>query len=317
MSASPTAPRRRRRGAWDRFGRIQGGRRLARVTPVGRIPDPVDFLLECVGFPPGTDEAALLARVRAEGGGAPWRGAPERHVSAAIGPGLELRADLEDGQGFWTILPQCRVPHRLRVAVEAVRRRADSPFDALLQGWACPPFGVDAPRGARAAEAFDDLERGGQPGLYRIAAWIHDARRLGQGPYPGHVLAVSLAGFALTVEAVVPNHEVRDPAILERPAEAYIAPLGGPDDPGGCCDVSLRVRSLRHLSNTWTRERVTILECDAPERPLWLCVSPWQLTRDGLELPRPGLRIEGTFLFSGRLEGGVPRPSEAAGRHFG
>jgi len=284
------------------------------VAASRRIPHPVDFLLECIGFPPGSDEDELIARVRAEGGGAPWRGDPARHLSARIGEGLELRADHDDGRDFWTLLPHCRVPHRLRIAVEQVQRPSESPFDALLQGWACPPFGIDAPR---AAEGFDDAERGGEPGLYRIATWISDARRLGQGPYPGHVLAVSVAGFALSVDAVVANRDVSNPAILERPSGAFIAPLGGAEDPGGCCDVSLRVRSLRHLSNTWTRERVSILECDAPERPLWLFVSPWQLARDGLELPRPGMRVEGTFMFSGRLEGGIPRPGVAAGRHFG
>ena len=49
-----------------------------------------------------------------------------------------MRADQEEGQSFWTVLPHYRVPHRLRVAVERVVRPRDSPFDALLHGWACP-----------------------------------------------------------------------------------------------------------------------------------------------------------------------------------
>ncbi|MEZ6014235.1 MAG: hypothetical protein R3F49_03920 [Planctomycetota bacterium] len=281
----------------------------------------MDFLLECIGFPPGTDDQALVARIRAEGEGAPWRGDSAHHLRSTLGDGLELRADQEPGQSFWTVLPHYRAQHRLRVAVERVLRPAESPFDALLHGWACPAFGGGAPfsarPGARDHESFDDLERGGAPGLYRIATWITDARRLGQEPYPGHVLAISIAGFGVNVDAVIPNREVSDPSILERPSGAWIAPLGGPDDPGGCCDVSLRVRSLRRSQNAWTKEPVTILECDAPERPILLFVSPWQLARDGLALPRPGWRVEGTFLFSGRLEGGIPRPGRVAGRHFG
>lgn len=280
------------------------------------MPRRVDFLLECIGFPPGTDEDALVARIRREGEGAPWRGDPARHLRAALGEGLEVRADQELGQDFWTVLPHYRPPHRLRVAVERVQRPKDSPFDALLHGWACPPFGPGA------EEALQDQGERDDPGLYRIATWLTDARRLGggalgNGPFPGHVLAISVAGFALTVDAVVPNAEVRDQRFLERPGGAHIAPLGGADDPAGCCEVSLRVRALRHSVNAWTKERVTVLECDAPERPIALLVSPWQLARDGLVLPRPGWRIEGTFLFSGRLEGGIPRPAAAAGATFG
>lgn len=286
----------------------------------------MDFLLECIGFPPGTDNDELLARVRAEGEAAPWRGDPQRHLRATLGAGLELRADIEDGQEFWTLLPYCRAPHRLRIAVESVRRRPDSPFDALLHGWASPP--IRAHGGAARSDDWTGAAPD-SPGVYRIATWITDARRLGRvtatglsagalhGPLPGHVLAVSVAGFALSVDAVGPNREVRDAAILERPHGAWIAPLGGADDPGGCCDLSLRVRAVSHLRNGWTQEPVAILECDAPERPLTLLVSPWQLERDGLELPRPGWRVEGTFLFFGRLEGGIPRPGVAAGRHFG
>lgn len=271
----------------------------------------MDFLLECIGFPPGTDESALVERVRAEGEGAPWRGDPDLHRFARLGAGLELRVDRADERQPWTVLPHFRADHRLRVAVESVRRQPDTPFEVLLHGWASPPFGAGAPDPTEAHDLHGD------PGLFRIAAWITDGRRLGQDPYPGHVLALALAGFGLAVDAVVPNREVRDPAILEQPGGAWIAPLGGPEDPGGCCDVSLRVRALRHLANTWTKERVTVLECDMPERPLQLFVSPWQLARDGLTLPRPGERIEGTFLFTGRVEGGLPRPALTAGRHFG
>ena len=61
-----------------------------------------------------------------------------------------------------------------------------------------------------------------------------------------------------------------------------------------------------------TGEAVEMVVCAAPERPLVLFLSRWQLERDGLPAPRAGWRIEGTFLISGRLSGGLqparPRP---------
>ena len=73
-------------------------------------------------------------------------------------------------------------------------------------------------------------------------------------------------------------------------------------------EVSLRVCEIRHVQNPITGVLVDILETDAPGRPVILFVSRWQLEKDGLPEPRPGWRIEGTFLFSGRIAGGLPRP---------
>ena len=56
---------------------------------------------------------------------------------------------------------------------------------------------------------------------------------------------------------------------------------------------------------------------DAPGRPLLLFVSPWQLSTDGLPAPRPGWRIEGHFLFTGVIAGGLPGPRRAITRSFG
>jgi hypothetical protein len=48
-----------------------------------------------------------------------------------------------------------------------------------------------------------------------------------------------------------------------------------------------------------------------------LFVSRWQLEADKLPAPRPGLRIEGSFLFTGRLAGGLPGPKQTARHSFG
>lgn len=254
----------------------------------------MDFLLECIGFAPDEDPSSLAERARVEGEATPWRGDSENHRRLVLGEGLELRVDREPGQDFWTMLPHYRVPHRLRVAVESLRRVSDSPFDALLTAWAAPPMPGEP-------------EAGGRPGAYRFASWLTDARRLPRRLPEGHVLAVSIAGFALNVDYVGPNDGVSDPGWLERPRGAWVTPLGGADAPGGCSEVSLRVREVRHLRNVVTGRTVDLVVTDAPERPLILFLSPWQLARDALPAPRPGWRLEGSFLFTGTTSGGLPR----------
>ena len=132
------------------------------------------------------------------------------------------------------------------------------------------------------AEDTHDVFRGQQ---FRLSACLIDRRRLPVGLPPGHVLAVSAAGFALDVTYCGPNSGVRDPEILERPRGAWLQPLGGEDDPGGCMEVSLRVREIHHVLNPITGVPVEILETDAPGRPQVLFVSRWQLDSDGLPQP--------------------------------
>lgn len=287
---------------------MEGAQILTKPLPPLRIhclrsACPLDFLLECIGFPPDQDHGALQELVRTEGEAVPWRGDPENHRRLPLGDGLELRLDREPGQDFWSLLPAYRVPHRLRVAVESLNGVPDSPFDALLTGWACPPAPAD--------------EDQGRPGEYLLSTWLTDARRLPRKIARGHVLAVSAAGFALTVDYVGPNDGVRDPKILEQRRGCWIQPLGGQDSPGGCSEVSLRIQSIRRMRNPMTGREVELLVCDAPERPLLLFVSPWQLEVDRLAQPRPGWRIEGTFLFSGVIAGGLTGPRTRVRREFG
>lgn len=262
----------------------------------------MDFLLECIGFPPDLDPDELVERVCDEGEAVAWRGDPGNHRRLDLGGGLELRVDREPGQEFWTLLPHYRVPHRLRFAVESLRWVPDSPFDALLTGWASPP-----------APGMGD----GLPGAYRLSTWLTDARRLPRRLDMGHVLAISVAGFALEVSYLGPNEGVREEGILERRRGAWIAPLGSVESPGGCSEVSIRIKEIRHLRNRLTGRDVDVLVCDAPERPLLLFVSPWQLEQYGMQKPRPGWRIEGTFLFTGRIAGGLTKPSSPSQRAFG
>jgi hypothetical protein len=263
----------------------------------------VDFLLECIGFPPDYPLDDLIQRVLEEGEPAAWRGDPARHRRLVLGGGLELRLDKDHGQKHWNLLPHYQVSHRLRVAVDEIRALPDSPFDALLIGWAVPPLEADEPRT--------------RPGAYRVSAYITDARRLPKNLPPGHVLALSVAGFALDVTYIGPDEGARDPQILDEECGASIRPLGAPGDPGGCAEVSLRIQSIRHLANPITGIPVEALEVDAPGRPLELFASRWQMEKDGLPPPRPGWRIEGTFMISGRIAGGLPGPGQQARESFG
>jgi len=264
----------------------------------------MEFLLECIGFGPDEDLEELAQRVLAEGEPVAWRGPAGQHRKLALAPGIELRLDRDPGEEFVSLLPYHAERARLRIGVSDVRMIADSPFDALLTGWVAPP---------RAGL----VDSWGAPGAYLLAAWLTDARRLPARMSRDHVLAISVAGFALDVSFIGPNAQAPHPGVHELPQGASIAPLGGAGDPGGCSEVSARIQEIRHTRNDLTGEPIHILEIDAPERPLRLFISPWQLARDGLPAPRPGYRIEGTFLFLGRIAGGLPGPRRAARRNFG
>lgn len=280
------------------------------TSPRARYNRPsLDFLLECVGFPPNYPLEQVVRLVRERGEAAVWRGDPAHHLRLALGAGLELRADFDPATDRWNVLPYYRVEHRLRVSVDEVRALPESPFDALLIGWAAPPT-PEAP----ASERNGRRDRG----AYRLSAYVTDARRLPPRMPRGHVLAVNVAGFALDVDFVGPDEGVYDLSLLERDvAGASIVPLGSPEDPGGCAEVSLRIRKVLHLVNPFTEVPVEVLEVDAPERPLHLFVSRWQLEHDQLPAPRPGGRIEGTFLFIGRIAGGLPGPAARRRPAFG
>ncbi|MEM7309343.1 MAG: hypothetical protein AAF682_21855 [Planctomycetota bacterium] len=274
----------------------------------------MDFLLECIGFPPDYQLQDLIETVRSEGEPIPWRGPSGEHLRRALAGGLEVRAEREEGTEHWSVWPYFAVDHRLRLATFEARRVPDSPFDRLLVGVANPALPREAGVGYEdeappMAEELDEHE-------FLLSAYVTDARRLPRRLPVGHVLALSVAGFAIDVSYVGPNEGAHEPGILERPRGAMFRPLGGEAGPGGCMEVSLRVRSLRHLNNPLTGVQVEVIEADAPGRPMSLFLSRWQLEEQGLPAPRPGWRVEGTFLFQGRIAGGLPRPKRPV-RSFG
>jgi hypothetical protein len=254
----------------------------------------VEFLLECIGFPPDQDLAELARLARRDGEPVAWRGPQGEHLRLPLGDGLEVRMDREDGSEVWSLSPYFEASQRLRVALEALRFLDDSPYDALVSGRANPPARAHA--GAETDES------------YPLSAVLTDARRLPRKVERGHVLAMALAGFAVDVDFVGPDPGEKAPSI---------APLGGTQEPGGCVEVSLRVLRLRELTNPVSASPVQLLEVQAPGRSLPFFLSPWQLRMDGLPAPRPGWRVEGTFLLCGRIAGGLGGPSDSVGRAFG
>lgn len=273
----------------------------------------MDFLLECVGFPPDHQLDDIVGRGLRDGEPAAWRGDPRTHRRLALVEAVDLAIERDDPDEAWTIVPHFRQEARLRVAVEEIRKVPDSRFDALLLGWAAPPVfdSEDDRRRARADERAGLLTLA-RSGAYPISAFLTDARRLPGKLLHGHVLAVAVAGFALDVTYCGDDEGATDRAVLERENGASIEPLGGLADPGGCAEVSARVVSVRRLRNPITSCEFDVLTVDAPERPLTLFVSRWQLEKDGLAPPRVGQRIEGVFLFSGRIAGGLPGPRSSA-----
>lgn len=277
----------------------------------------MDFLLECIGFPPDESLDELVELVRARGEAAPWRGQAENHRRLPLVDGLELRIDRENERAPWSILPHYQTKRRLRVAVDDIRPVPDSRFDALLVGWAAPPVREDDESASQLTWHRGSTATAHTPGAYAIATYLTDARRLPDRIPHGLVLTVSIAGFALDVSYVGDDAGAHDVHFREREDGASIEPLGGLADPGGCADVSVRIREVVPLVNPLTKRAFDRIEVDAPERPHTLFVSRWQLETDGLRVPAPGLRIEGSFLFTGRLAGGLPGPKRTARGTFG
>ena len=127
----------------------------------------MNFLLECIGFPPDAEEGTIVQQVIKDGESVPWRGPEGEHYRLAIAEGLELRLDREKGGEHWTILPWYREEARLRVALRALVHVPDSPFDILLVGWADPPIRA----------LGEDVER---KGAYLFSTYLTDARCLPQ-----------------------------------------------------------------------------------------------------------------------------------------
>ena len=98
----------------------------------------MDFLLECIGFPPDQDLDELARLARENGDTVPWRGPLGEHYRVPLGAGLDLRVDREEDSDVWSLYPSYLSDNRLRIAVHSIRGLPDSAYDALVFGWANP-----------------------------------------------------------------------------------------------------------------------------------------------------------------------------------
>ena len=154
----------------------------------------MDFLLECIGFPPDFSLTRLVQTVCAKGDTIPYRGGAGVHLRYPLAGGLEVRVERHEGDEHWSVWPFVRVDHRLRMAVFETRDLPDSPFDRLLLGVAnpAPPSHTGVNSDPTSPSELDEEE-------YFLTTYVTDARRLPRNLPVGHVLAVSIAGFALDV----------------------------------------------------------------------------------------------------------------------
>jgi len=267
----------------------------------------MDFLLECIGFPPDWPLRRLVEAALERGEPAAWRGAAATHRSLRLGEFVEVLVE-RDGDGPWSCLPLCASPHRLRLAVHGRKRIADARFDALVSGRVL----VDGARPGAPDERAD-----ASTGGYHASACLVDARKLPARLARDHVLALELCALALDVSYIGDDkgcEHVEAPG-MER--GAWLAPLAGPDDPSGAMELSARIARILREKNPYSGEPYEVLELDCPVRPIRALCSRWQREAEGLEPPRVGARIEGVFLFAGRVRGGLPGPQGRARVNFG
>lgn len=267
----------------------------------------MDFLLECVGFPPDWPLRRLVDAAQARGEPAAWRGPAATHKSLRLGELVEVLVE-RDGAGPWSCLPLCASPHRLRLAVQARAKIADARFDALVSGRVLPD-------GARHATPGDRADAGA--GGYGASACLVDARKLPRRLAAGHVLALELCALALDVSYIGADKGCEHPQALDMERGAWLAPLAGVDDPSGAMELSARIARIVREKNPLTDEPYEVLELDCPVRPIRALCSRWSREAEGLEPPQVGARIEGVFLFAGRVRGGLPGPQGRARANFG
>lgn len=281
----------------------------------------MEFLLECIGFPPSHDFAGLAHHAARHGSPVAWRGPAGLHKSLELGDGLALHVDREEGEQGLSLFPFVRSACRLRVAVESLRTPPDSPCDAIVVGWVLAPkpspsdcisggpLGIAPLLGAENDSEYHPGAgiRGLGLGSTRLSALLTDARLLPKRIPAGHVLAVGLAGFAIHVDQLQADAD----------RTLMIRPLNGPDDPAGCVEIAAPITGITELRNPLTGARIQRVEIDLDGRALGLHLSPWQLFEDGLRPARVGDRIEGTFLLSGRVLGGLPSVRRKVGACFG
>ena len=234
---------------------------------------PLDFLLDCIGFPPSHDFPSLARHAEELGHPVAWRGPGGLHRSLAVAPGVAVHVDREEHEHVASLSPFALAEGRLRVAVEALRPSPDSPCDTILHGRLLQDDDLVAGDLSTSKGLF-------LPAAHAIDAVLADGRLLPRHLPHGHVLALTLAGFGIHVEALEPDRSSA--------AHYHLAVLEGSDVPAGCIELSARIVELATFTNELAQapfHRAVVAlgpERDPRTVRLALYLIPWQLFDCGL-----------------------------------
>ncbi len=240
------------------------------------------FLLESLGFPPGTDfvqlagavsKTELSGRAFEFGCGLGLHAGPEVGLSSRAGGGTRLaRSAPERADGLW---PSFRGAAPMRLEVQTVARAEEAPRFASLEG------------------------RLGELGSWSSAsipiAWLDS-----MAPAAGEIRYVHLGGFAVDVESLQfpasrPRFSFESAAARLRTPFGRFVRSSDRYVPKHVIELDLEIDRVFVLENPWTHEPFDLVEALVPGGRLPLFVSRWQLKEDGLPAPEPGMRIRGAF----------------------
>lgn len=261
------------------------------------------FLLESLGFPPGTDFVRLAAEVaRTE----------RRGQSFELLGGLGLRAE------------QAPVPGRSAAQSEA-------PQDLPIDLW--PSFRGASPVRLTVASVERSLDCGGLVTVQGRVGSILEPNPLDlpvafledEAPVAGDVGQVHLCGFSVDVDALgFPSQPCAETNQLRAEnrihgqldglgaGRIYPGRLAGPEDaprlkrlpgfaaPRHVVELEFTIDRVFVLENPLTHEPFDLIETRTGDTRLPLFVSRWQLEEDGFPAPEPGMRLRGAFWLGAR-----------------
>ena len=272
----------------------------------------MDFLLECIGFPPHADLVALARRVRERGRRAPAhtaRGRAPEHLRLTLAGGLEVQL-IEPERGPGATWERDLLPGFRAAPAHAVHVRRSGP-EAGGGAWIAGTLATVAPANHSRIRRGDLADRGrrfggghrslGGPAGVELRASVRDAAR---PPRTGGISRFALTGFAVDVAGLdepgpssARTAALRAGTALEgwSTRRGWIGPVRDRCAPRTVVELDLPIDSVSVLENPLTGEPVDLLTVLLPSGRLPLFTSRWQLAEDRLPRPEPGMWVRGAF----------------------